>query len=53
MQIDKQGARRGGYLHRRAECLQGFLKRKSLYRAFHVEIDKGARERLVRELAKR
>jgi len=53
LQIDTQGAGRGGYLHQRAECWRGFLKRKSLYRAFHVEIDKGAKERLVRELAKR
>lgn len=52
LQIDTQGEGRGGYLHQRAECWQGFLKRKSLYRAFHVEIDKGAKERLVRELAK-
>ncbi|MDP2601967.1 MAG: YlxR family protein [Deltaproteobacteria bacterium] len=52
LQIDKKGAGRGGYLHQRAECWQGFLKRKSLYRTFHVEIDRGAKERLVRELAK-
>jgi predicted RNA-binding protein YlxR (DUF448 family) len=53
LQVDEQGVGRGGYLHPRAECWQGFLKRKSLHRAFHVEIDKGAKERLVRELAKR
>ena len=52
LQIDKKGAGRGGYLHQRAECWDGFLKRKSLHRAFHVEIDRGAKERLVRELEK-
>ncbi|MBI2181195.1 MAG: YlxR family protein [Deltaproteobacteria bacterium] len=51
LQVDKKGTGRGGYLHRRAECWQRFLKRKSLHRAFRVEIDKGVKERLVRELA--
>jgi len=50
--LHKKGVGRGGYLHQRAECWQGFLKRKSLYRAFRVEIDKGVKEKLVRELAK-
>jgi predicted RNA-binding protein YlxR (DUF448 family) len=44
---------RGGYLHRRAECWRAFLRRKSIYRAFRVEVDKGAKERLVRELEQR
>ena len=52
LRIDDMGRGRGGYLHRRAECWQAFLRRKSLFRAFRVEIDKGARERLIRELAK-
>jgi predicted RNA-binding protein YlxR (DUF448 family) len=52
LQIDKTGAGRGGYLHQRAECWQRFLKRKSLYRAFHVEVDRDAKEKLVWELAK-
>jgi predicted RNA-binding protein YlxR (DUF448 family) len=50
--LHKKGAGRGGYLHQRIECWQRFLKRKSLYRAFHVEVDRGAKEKLVRELAK-
>ena len=44
---------RGGYLHRAQECWEKFLRRKSVYRAFHVEIKKGTREALVQELKER
>jgi len=44
---------RGGYLHRAQECWEKFLRRKSVYRAFHAEIGKGAKEALVRELKER
>ena len=41
---------RGGYLHRKAECWQMFLGRKSQYRAFHVEITRTTREQLINQL---
>ena len=41
---------RGGYLHRRAQCWSGFVNRKSHFRAFHVEVAKPAKEKLLREL---
>jgi predicted RNA-binding protein YlxR (DUF448 family) len=50
LKIDRQGHGRGGYLHHVQECWQAFIKRKSVYRAFHVEVSKGAKENLVREL---
>jgi predicted RNA-binding protein YlxR (DUF448 family) len=48
---DDQG--RGGYLHRRPDCWQAFLSRKNHYRAFHVEISREQRERLIRHLMDR
>jgi predicted RNA-binding protein YlxR (DUF448 family) len=42
---------RGGYLHPARGCWQTFLKKRSHYRAFHGEIDKGAREKLIKELS--
>jgi predicted RNA-binding protein YlxR (DUF448 family) len=45
---DDQG--RGGYLHRHPECWRAFLSRKSHYRAFHVEISREQRERLIQHL---
>jgi predicted RNA-binding protein YlxR (DUF448 family) len=50
LKIDRQGHGRGGYLHPAQACWQGFVKRKSVYRAFHLEISKGAKEDLVRAL---
>lgn len=44
---------RGGYLHRRAECWQGFVNRKSHFRAFRCEVAKPVKEALVRELRSR
>jgi predicted RNA-binding protein YlxR (DUF448 family) len=44
---------RGGYLHRAPECWEKFLRRKSVYRAFHVEIGKGAKAALVQKLKER
>ena len=41
---------RGGYLHREENCWAKFLNRKSHYRAFHMEISRAAREKLVRQL---
>jgi predicted RNA-binding protein YlxR (DUF448 family) len=47
---DDSGLGRGGYLHHGRECWEQFLRRKSMYRAFHAEIGKGAKEALIQEL---
>lgn len=52
LEVAAQG-QRGGYLHRRAECWNGFVGRKSHFRAFHVEIAKSAKEKLLRDLTDR
>jgi predicted RNA-binding protein YlxR (DUF448 family) len=51
--IDPNGTGRGGYLHRAPECWITFTRRKSVYRAFHVEIGRSAKERLVELLKER
>lgn len=48
---DQRG--RGGYLHERPECWQGFLSRKSHYRAFRVEVTREQKEQLIRRLRSR
>jgi predicted RNA-binding protein YlxR (DUF448 family) len=53
LKVDRPGTGRGGYLHRAEECWQGFIRRKSLHRAFHLEISKEAKEKLVQELKER
>ena len=50
---DLSGAGRGGYLHRSQECWRKFTRRKSVYRAFHIEIGKTAKEKLVDSLKER
>jgi hypothetical protein len=52
LKLDLQGRYqgRGGYLHRDQECWEGFRRKKSLYRALRVEIDKEARDRFIAEL---
>lgn len=47
LQVDRQGKGRGGYLHKGEGCWEAFLRRKSLYRAFHLEIGREAREKLI------
>jgi predicted RNA-binding protein YlxR (DUF448 family) len=44
---------RGGYLHCARECWEKFIRRKSVYRAFHAEIAKDAKQALVQELKDR
>ena len=44
---------RGGYLHRSDECWRAFLSRKAHYRAFHVEISRAHKEKLIRQLERR
>jgi predicted RNA-binding protein YlxR (DUF448 family) len=50
---DRSGGGRGGYLHAARVCWQAFLKKRSHYRAFRGEIDKEAKEKLIRELSER
>jgi predicted RNA-binding protein YlxR (DUF448 family) len=50
LNIARHGQGRGGYLHAAEACWQAFLKRKSVYRAFHIEVSKAAKEELVRAL---
>jgi predicted RNA-binding protein YlxR (DUF448 family) len=53
LKIDQSAKARGGYLHSMPACWRSFIRRKSLYRAFHVEIGKDAKEKLIRELTER
>ncbi|TAK10115.1 YlxR family protein [bacterium] len=47
LQLDRLGKGRGGYLHKARECWNSFLKKKSLYRAFRLEVGREAREKLI------
>lgn len=49
----KSKAGRSGYLHGMAPCWQEFLRKKSHYRAFHMELSKNAKEALIRALQAR
>lgn len=51
--IDDSGIGRGGYLHCAQECWERFIRRKSVYRAFHVEIGKSFKQKLVDALKAR
>jgi predicted RNA-binding protein YlxR (DUF448 family) len=53
LKISERGSGRGGYLHRGEACWRAFLRTKSLHRAFHAEISKGTKEKLVQELKER
>ena len=50
---DATGAGRGGYLHRLEECWNKFARRKSVYRAFHAEVGKSVKEKIVQEIKER
>jgi predicted RNA-binding protein YlxR (DUF448 family) len=47
LEINRMGKGRGGYLHGAQACWDSFLRRKSVYRAFHAEVGKPAKERLI------
>ena len=47
LKVDRMGIGRGGYLHQAESCWESFLRRKSLYRAFHQEVTRPAKEKLV------
>jgi predicted RNA-binding protein YlxR (DUF448 family) len=53
LQLDRLGKGRGGYLHKVEGCWEAFLRKKSLYRAFHSEIKREAREKLILALRDR
>jgi predicted RNA-binding protein YlxR (DUF448 family) len=53
LKLDRLAEARGGYLHDARACWQAFLRRKSLYRAFHAEVSKDAKEKLIQELMER
>lgn len=48
--LDRLGKGRGGYLHKTEKCWETFLRKKSLYRALHMEIGREAREKLIHAL---
>ncbi len=50
---DDSGAGRGGYLHRLEDCWKNFVRRKSVYRAFRVEVGKSFKEKIVQEIRER
>ncbi|MBI2988909.1 MAG: YlxR family protein [Deltaproteobacteria bacterium] len=47
LRVDRLETGRGGYLHKAEECWSAFLRKKSLYRAFHIEVGREPRERLI------
>ena len=51
--VDQMGAGRGGYLHEKGTCWEAFLGKKKLYRAFHLEIGREARGKLIQGLRDR
>lgn len=50
---DSNGRGRGGYLHKTASCWQEFARKKSHYRAFHMELSKNAKAALIQALQAR
>jgi len=44
------GSGRGGYLHKSEGCWEAFVRRKSVYKAFRVEIGREARKKLIHAL---
>jgi predicted RNA-binding protein YlxR (DUF448 family) len=53
LEIDRFAKGRGGYLHDAETCWNLLLQKKSVYRAFHEEVDRAARARLVSRLRER
>jgi predicted RNA-binding protein YlxR (DUF448 family) len=44
---------RGGYLHRDPKCQKAFVTRKGHYRAFHVELNRTVKAKLIGSLTDR
>ena len=53
LEVNRTGKGRGGYLHRAEACWDLFLRKKSVYRAFHAEVGRPAKERLISALRAR
>lgn len=53
LEINRLAKGRGGYLHSAEICWNQLLQKKSVYRAFHKEVDRAARARLVSRLRER
>ncbi len=51
--VNQMGTGRGGYLHEQGTCWEAFLGKKKLYRAFHLEIGREARGKLIQGLRDR
>jgi predicted RNA-binding protein YlxR (DUF448 family) len=49
LQVEQQIGR-GGYLHHNAKCQKAFVTRKGHYRAFHVEVNRTAKAKLIESL---
>jgi predicted RNA-binding protein YlxR (DUF448 family) len=47
LEVSRRVEGRGGYLHAAETCWNLFLRRKSVYRAFHAEVEKAVKERLI------
>ena len=53
LEINRLAKGRGGYLHPAEICWKQLLQKKSVYRAFHKEVDRAARARLISWLRER
>jgi predicted RNA-binding protein YlxR (DUF448 family) len=53
LEIGRFARGRGGYVHAAEICWNLLAQRKSVYRAFHEEVDRAARARLVSRLRDR
>jgi predicted RNA-binding protein YlxR (DUF448 family) len=53
LEVNRFATGRGGYLHAAETCWDLLLQKKSVYRAFHEEVDRAARARLVSKLRER
>ncbi|MGH7831893.1 MAG: YlxR family protein [Candidatus Binatia bacterium] len=50
LQVDRLGRGRGGYLHDTEACREAFCRRKSVHRAFRVEVSRLTREKFAQSL---
>ncbi|MGH7769373.1 MAG: YlxR family protein [Candidatus Binatia bacterium] len=53
LEVSRLAEGRGGYLHKTETCWDLFLRRKSVVRAFHAEVGRPAKERLIASLRAR
>ena len=53
LKLQNRGTGRGGYLHKQNACWEACLGKKRFYRAFHREIGREARVKLIHQLRER